>query len=183
MNDPRPGFAQSSGGQIGQGMPQPMRANPAMPGQPPPLRPNPNQPMQTPVPLHPSTGLPAPNRPPVAEEPISLVDEAPAPTPGPATAGAPPAAPAPSKIQAFGVRALSHVNESFKRAPNLNKTGAVRVRSFHGRLSEQGLEFMDHLINEWLDNHADVEIKFVTSTTGIFDGKMKEPAVILNVWY
>jgi hypothetical protein len=190
MNDPHPGVSQGHG-QMGQpaqpariipGNPQPIHQQPL---QPPPLRPmqapmNPGQPRPSGAPLHPSTGLLAPSRPPIAEEPLSLVEETPAPVQAP---GAAPAAPQVSKIQAFGVRALSHANETFKRTPNLNKTGAVRVRSFHGRLSEQGLEYMDHQINEWLDNHGDVEIKFVTSTTGIFDGKMKEPAVILNVWY
>ena len=42
---------------------------------------------------------------------------------------------------------------------------------------------MDDLINEWLDAHPEIEVKFVTSTIGMFDGKMKDLAVILNVWY
>ena len=35
----------------------------------------------------------------------------------------------------------------------------------------------------WLDAHPEVEVKFVTSTVGIFEGKMREPALILNLWY
>jgi hypothetical protein len=73
--------------------------------------------------------------------------------------------------------------QSWSRGTHKNQTGAVRVRSFHCRLSEQGLEYMDHAINDWLDRHPDVEVKFTTSTVGPFDGKIKEPALILNVWY
>jgi hypothetical protein len=42
---------------------------------------------------------------------------------------------------------------------------------------------MDDKINEWLDGHPEIEIKNVTSTVGLYDGKIKEPALILNVWY
>lgn len=87
-----------------------------------------------------------------------------------------------SKIRAFGTASINAAHE-FKRSPHANHTGAVRVRSFHGRLSEQGLEYLDNAINDWLDRHADVEVKFVTSTVGLFDGKIKEPALVLNVWY
>lgn len=72
---------------------------------------------------------------------------------------------------------------NYTRQLNANGTGSCRVRSFHGKLSEQGLEYMDHSINEWLDHHPEIEVKFVTSSIGQFDGKMKEPAVILQVWY
>ena len=65
----------------------------------------------------------------------------------------------------------------------MNGTGACRVRSFHGRLSSQGLEYMDNQINEWLDHNPDVEVKFVSSVVGVFEGKMREPAIILNLWY
>ena len=62
-------------------------------------------------------------------------------------------------------------------------TGAVRMKSFHGRLSDNGLEYLDNSVNEWLDAHPEVEVKFVTSTVGLYDGKIKELALILNVWY
>lgn len=101
---------------------------------------------------------------------ISLVDEA------DTTTGA--------KIQAFGV-AGGHVQRggAFKRQPVITGTGAIRIRTFHGRLSDEGLAFMDDKINEWLDGHPEVEIKNVTSTVGLYEGKIKEPALILNVWY
>jgi hypothetical protein len=86
-------------------------------------------------------------------------------------------------IRSFGVAESKHRDTNWKRTSHVAQTGAVRMRSFHGRLSEQGLEYMDHSINEWLDGHPEIEVKFVTSTVGMFEGKIKEPALILNVWY
>ncbi len=88
-----------------------------------------------------------------------------------------------SKIKALAANVGSVRRETFSRKAAMNGNGSCRVRSFHGRLSTQGLEYMDNQINEWLDHNPDVEVKFVTSVTGIFEGKMREPAVILNLWY
>jgi hypothetical protein len=107
-------------------------------------------------------------------EPLSLVEEIAEVTPS--------ATPAPKKILAFGEGA--HVRKhQWKRTLQQTGTGATRVRSFHGKYSEQGLEYLDNAINEWLDNNADVEVKFVTSTVMTFEGKIREPALVLNLWY
>jgi hypothetical protein len=106
-------------------------------------------------------------------EPIKLIDE---PKPG--------TAPAPSKIKAFS--SSSHIGpaaHSYKRQPTTTGQGACRVRSFHGRLSEEGLVFLDDKINEWLDNHPEVEIKVVTTNIGQFEGKVRELAMVINIWY
>jgi len=87
------------------------------------------------------------------------------------------------KIRAFGVADGAHRSRQWKRTPHIPGHGAVRVRSFHGKLSDQGMEYLDNAINYWLDEHPDVEVKFVTSTVGTFEGKMREPALILNLWY
>jgi hypothetical protein len=108
-------------------------------------------------------------RPAVDQPQISLVDEA------DTKVG--------SKIQAFGVAAAHGQRLTFKRTPNVTGFGSIRIRTFHGRLSDEGLAFMDDKINEWLDGHPEIEIKNVTSTVGLYDGKIKEPALILNVWY
>jgi hypothetical protein len=110
-------------------------------------------------------------------EPISLVEEA--------LDAAPVAhgAPAPKKIVAFGAD-VAHVNQKqWKRPLHSTGTGATRVKSFHGKYSEQGLEYLDNAINAWLDGNTDVEVKFVTSTVMTFEGKIREPALVLNVWY
>ncbi|MGD1275846.1 MAG: hypothetical protein ABR964_01320 [Tepidisphaeraceae bacterium] len=94
-----------------------------------------------------------------------------------------PGAAAPSKIRAFGISDAAKPTHTWKRTPHFGGTGAVRVRTFHGRLSDQGVEYLDNNINEWLDSHPDIEVKFVTSTIGIFEGKVKDLALVLNVWY
>jgi hypothetical protein len=87
-------------------------------------------------------------------------------------------------ITAVGAMAGGSVRKSaFRREPNVTHTGSVRVRTFHGKLSQQGLEYLDNQVNEWLDAHPEVEVKSVTSTVGTFEGKMREPALILNLWY
>jgi hypothetical protein len=107
----------------------------------------------------------------VSDDPIELVDEEGAETATKKT------------IRSFGVAEIKHRESDWKRKTHQNQTGAMRMRSFHGRLSEQGLEYMDNSINEWLDAHPEIEVKFVTSTVGLFEGKIKEPALILNIWY
>jgi len=51
------------------------------------------------------------------------------------------------------------------------------------QLSDQGLEYIDEAINVWLDEHPEIEVKFVTTNVGMFDGKFKDFALIINVWY
>jgi hypothetical protein len=86
------------------------------------------------------------------------------------------------KIRAFGVTGSKQHHE-WKRKPFTTGQGAVRIRSFHGKLSDQGLAYLDEAVNEWLDQHPEVEVKFVTSNVGVFEGKMREPALVLNLWY
>jgi hypothetical protein len=76
-----------------------------------------------------------------------------------------------------------HRHHDWKRVPTNSGQGPVRMKSFHGKYSDQGLAYLDDAVNEWLDNHPEVEVKFVTSTVGLFEGKMREPALVLNVWY
>jgi hypothetical protein len=90
--------------------------------------------------------------------------------------------PTPSKIKAFGVAGM-HATHTYKRQTYATGQGACRVRSFHGRLSDEGMAYMDDKINEWLDAHPDIEVKIVTTSIGQYEGKIKEPALVLNVWY
>ena len=90
---------------------------------------------------------------------------------------------APSKIK-FAQGGDKHTYLKFKRPTHVTGTGACRVRSFHGRLSDDGLAFMDDKINEWLDNHPDVEVKFVNCFTGPLEGKVTgEQGLIVTLWY
>ena len=116
-------------------------------------------------------------------EPISLIEEeTPAPAGAPHHAPAPGAPPPSKKILAFGGD-VTHKKHDWKRQPFKSGTGAIRVKSFHGKYSEQGLEYLDNAINEWLDANPEIEVKFVTPTVMVFEGKIRENALVLNVWY
>jgi hypothetical protein len=91
-----------------------------------------------------------------------------------------PATPGPSKIRKMGD--FQHLHTEFHRPTNITHTGATRVKTFIGKMSAQGMDYMDHVINEWLDKHPDVEVKFVTTTYGQLDGKV-ERAMVTSVWY
>jgi len=129
------------------------------------------------------------------EDLLELLEDAPAKTKTPSSAGsvsggsvaggsvAGTASVAPPKrIVAFGGDEKKF-NENFKRRTTIVGTGACRVKSFHGKYSDEGLRYLDNAINLWLDEHADVEVKFVTSTVMTFEGKTREPALVLNCWY
>ena len=87
---------------------------------------------------------------------------------------------APKQIRAFG-KQKAH-EEQWSREPNANGTGAIHVKTFHSKISEDALNYMDQQINEWLDEHPEFEVKFVNSTVGLFTGKTKEPSIICQVW-
>jgi hypothetical protein len=91
------------------------------------------------------------------------------------------ATPIASKIK-FGPD-TGHKKHDWKRKPHVTGTGACRVKSFHAKYSDQGIEHMDDQINEWLDEHPEIEIKFSTTTVHVFEGKIREPAIVMNVWY
>ena len=172
MNDPRnpslPGAGHS--------------ANPQSPAHPPQHSPqhppqHPPQPMRA-APVVPSarpgiTAVPILARPKLDDEAIALVDD---------VLEEADASSSPAKKIKFGPE-MGHKHHDWKRKTVANNTGACRIKTFHGKYSDQGLEYMDDVINEWLDAHPDVEIKFVTSTVGVFEGKIRDPALVLNVWY
>ena len=167
---------------------------------------------QRPAALQPgSNHSPQPHAPPRAvvadPEPIELVEleELTPATPEPAghpvpgapaahatatTAAAAPVAHGPSTIQPSSkirqqvlMGTAGAARPAFKRTPVCNGRGSCRVRSFHGRMSDEGMAYMDDKINEWLDAHPEIEVKFVTTAIGMYDGKIREEALVVNVWY
>jgi hypothetical protein len=154
----------------------------AHPGQPhpapQPVHPHPNQPH---APLRQPTAAPAPSTLPKVGamptqarhdedlDPIGLVDELDTVT-------------AEKTIKAFGITGAVKARD-FKRKCVSTGTGACRMKTFHGKLSDQGMQYLDDAVNDWLDNHPEVEVKFVTSSVGVFEGKIREPALVLNLWY
>jgi len=106
--------------------------------------------------------------------------------PAPASVGSAPAASS-APVSASKIQSLSKPHEAvesrWKRPLNKNGTGASHVRTFSGAVSQQGLEFLDRHINEWLDSHPDAEVKFATLVVGDMPTATgREPAIIAQVW-
>lgn len=102
---------------------------------------------------------------------------------GPASqAAAPPAGP--SKIVAFENKTSSKRHEdSWNRTPNVTGTGAIHVKTFHCKLGDDAIGYLDQLINEWLDAHPQYEVKFVSTNIGEWAGKLgKEHHLVVQVW-
>ena len=84
--------------------------------------------------------------------------------------------------QARGLTEQITSNVEYKRPLNLTGTGATRCRTFHAKIAIASLEVMEHQINEWLDG-GEVEVKYVSQTIGVMQGKMKEENLIVTIWY
>ena len=84
------------------------------------------------------------------------------------------------KITAFG--SDRRHEDAWSRTPNTTGTGAIHCRTFHCKLTDDALAYMDQVINEWLDAHPQYEVKHVTTTVGELTGKLKEPHMICQVW-
>lgn len=95
-----------------------------------------------------------------------------------------PADPPVPKIQVFDSKLGSKRHEdSWKRSPNVTGRGAVHVKSFHCKLSDDALSFLDQMVNEWLDAHPQYEVKFVNTAIGEFQGKLgRENHLMMQVW-
>ncbi len=89
----------------------------------------------------------------------------------------------PSKIKTFEQKlGAGRHGDRWARTPNATGAGAIHVKSFHCRLTGDSLEFLDQQINEWLDANPEYEVKLVTTSVGLWSGKLKEPNLIVNVW-
>lgn len=78
---------------------------------------------------------------------------------------------------------VDHDESKYKRPLNTSGRGAIRCRTFHTKLSDAAISYMDSTINEWTDKNPQIEIKFATSTIGIYEGKRAEPHLIVTVFY
>lgn len=87
-----------------------------------------------------------------------------------------------SKIRTFEQKLTAKHEDKWDRTPNQPGTGAIHVRSFHSKLTDEALHFLDQQINEWLDKNPQYEVKMVNSTIGEWTGKLKEPNLIVQVW-
>jgi len=109
------------------------------------------------------------------DEPISLTDE----PEGKAEVG--------SKIRSFGEGGITAgqgvVDTSGLKRTLLKGAAATRCRTFHSKLSDAAVAYMNNQVNEWIDSNPEIEIKFATSTIGVFEGKHAEQNLIITIFY
>lgn len=102
-----------------------------------------------------------------------------------ARADEPETAPSPSRSSTYtGMVGLSDLDSITYRRPLLPAgRGASRMRVFHCKLSEGPLIQLNRQVNEWLDAHPDVEVKFATQSIGTWEGRHSEQHVIYTLYY
>lgn len=71
----------------------------------------------------------------------------------------------------------------FQRPLLKGQPSATRCRTFHSKLNDASMVYMNDQINAWVDAHEDIEIKFATSTIGVVEGKHADPHLIVTVFY
>lgn len=86
-----------------------------------------------------------------------------------------------SSATTFGGKAVSR---EWKRALLEDSTNATRCRTFHCKLNDSSMAVMNESINEWVDSHPEIQIKFATSCIGPVEGKSSnDPHLILTIFY
>ena len=91
---------------------------------------------------------------------------------------------APSQIHAFSSAASAAQKQKEYRRPLLtNSRNATRCRTFHCKLTDASLDNINDMINDWVDEHDDIEIKYALSDIGVVEGKHADPHLIITVFY
>ena len=83
-------------------------------------------------------------------------------------------------IRTFGD--VKKAEAQWKRKPNKTGQGATHIRTFVSKMRLDAIEHLDQQINDWLDEHPELEVKFCTVSHGTLTGKTKEEAIFMNVW-
>ena len=90
-----------------------------------------------------------------------------------------------TQIRSFTTSSLGgeYRETGYKRPLAGQDEPATRCRTFHGKLTQPGLSHMDETVNEWLDAHPEIFVKSSTTAVGTFEGKTKEPHMLLTIFY
>ena len=70
-----------------------------------------------------------------------------------------------------------------KRPLMPENAGATRSRTFHAKLNDGAVAFMNKHINEFADDNPEIVIKFASSTIGVWEGKKADSHLIVTVFY
>ena len=60
---------------------------------------------------------------------------------------------------------------------------ATRCETFHCKLTDVSLHHLNEQVNQWVDDHPDVQIKFALSNIGVVEGKHADPHLIVTIFY
>jgi hypothetical protein len=112
-------------------------------------------------------------------ETIALVDDETA--HGAHHASPPP--PPPRKPSGEPQHAASSLDAGLRRELLSDGVAATRCRTFHAKLNEGAVAYMNRQVNEWADADDQIKIKFATSAIGVFEGKHSDPHLIVTVFY
>lgn len=94
-----------------------------------------------------------------------------------------------TSIRAIGSETLAESAASavgdghFQRPMNPDSPAATRCRTFHAKLNDGAVAYMNRQINEWADGDPNVTIKYASSTIGVWEGKKADPHLIVTVFY
>ncbi|MFQ5807632.1 MAG: hypothetical protein ACE5I3_14395 [Phycisphaerae bacterium] len=75
------------------------------------------------------------------------------------------------------------LGRTYKRPLLKNTHSATRCRTFHCKMTDASFANLNEQINEWVDEHEDVEIKFALSNVGVVEGKHADPHLVITVFY
>jgi hypothetical protein len=84
------------------------------------------------------------------------------------------------QIQLSGV---VHKEPTYKRSLMTESPHATRCKTFHCKMSDAPIVHLNEQINEWVDAHPDVVIKFATQTVGVVEGKHNDPHLLITIFY
>lgn len=80
-------------------------------------------------------------------------------------------------------RAAAAHGPTYRRPLLAGSPNATRCRTFHCKLTDASIAHMDQQINEWVDHHDEIEVKFASSTVGVVEGKHNDPHLIVTLYY
>lgn len=92
-------------------------------------------------------------------------------------------APATPIIAAKAVNVLGDGKSALSRPLDPASPFATRCKTFHTKLADASIVYMDQQINEWLDGKQDVRVKFATTTVGVVEGKHNDAHLIVTLFY
>lgn len=92
-------------------------------------------------------------------------------------------APAPEPTARVVTSAPAPREPTYRRALLDTPGLATRSRSFHAKLTDASLVHLNQQVNEWVDAHPDVSIKFATSSVGIIEGKHTDQHLVITIFY